>query len=356
MISLSLFSGDEAAVLQALSAAVVLITAIALVFAGTAIVVRFVTDHRADTQQRLWALWMPPILDAIADPVRSPFRHHIRRRDRLLFLELLARLSISLSFDERPQLAEMALPHLREARELLTDKDPEFRALGLQLLGLLGADENRDLLIRSMRDPAPLIALAAIRSLSRGSGLNDVEEVLEELPRFEKWGQGLLSALLVAFGDRARPVLRAVLADKARPERQRVAAAGALLKLNDLESSRTAEEVLRTYPGRELAAACLRLVRRLGRPVQADLLAHFAASDDPVVRLHAVSALATVGGDDHVDLLTMSMADPSHWVAMRASQTLKDLRRLDRLQWLAAMNHPRASLARELLGGQASHA
>ncbi|NNE48300.1 MAG: hypothetical protein HKN37_16735 [Rhodothermales bacterium] len=345
----ALFSGDDGTVLLILSAAVAAITIVVFFFAGMSIVVRAVSNRRDRRQSRLRDFWMEPVLDALADPDHSPFRHNILRKDRLLFLEMLAQLSVTLAREDREQLVAIARPYMETARALRKDRDAEFRALSVQLLGLLGSEEHRGLLIVSMWDPSPLVALAAIRALSRARGPDDIELVFRELPRFEKWGSNLLSTLLASFGNRGVDHLREVMADDGRRERDRVAAAGALLKLNDYESSGIAQTILQASPGRELGAVCLRLIKRLGRPVQAGLLEHLASSDDPVIRLHAVSALAAIGGDENVDVLTMALCDPSQWVAMRASQGLKDMNRLDRLQALAEMNHPRARLVREYL-------
>ncbi len=347
---------DEDAVLQILIVAVVAITIVALIFALVAIGIRMVSDRRAKSESRLFDMWTEPVLDALANPVGAPFRHRIRKVDRLLFLEFLARMSVALSRDERQQLAVIAEPYLRDAEGLLADRDPEFRALGVQLIGLLGAGSHRGLLSRYMADRSPLVALTAIRALSRAGHPDDLEKVLQQLPRFEKWGRTLLSTLLASFGDVGRPILRDVLADSEKPERHRVAAAGALVKLHDLESADLAARILQSSPGRELSAACLRLIKRLGRPVQAGLLAHLASSDDPVIRLHAVGALAAIATDDDVDVVTMAVSDPSRWVAMRATRALRDLNRLDRLKQLSDIGHARAGLAREHLKEEASNA
>ena len=299
---------------------------------------------------------MPPVMDALADASSAASRPIVQNRDRLLFLELLARVSLSLQREERAVLASLAEPHMPAAYDLLTDSDPEFRALGVQLIGLIGTDEGRPHVIDAMNDPAPLVALAAIRALARIGRSGDVEQVLEVLPRFEKWGPVLLTTILASFGDWSRPTLRTVMSDENRPERQRVAAAGALLKLNDFESADIAEKIIEASPGRELSAACLRLIKRLGRSEHAALMRRLASAEDPVIRLHAVSALSALGGDDDADLLTMAVMDPSHWVAMRASRGLRDMNQIDRLKQLASRDHPTARLAQEYLKSEASYA
>ena len=356
MMPSDLSNVDHGTALLALSIAIAAITALVLFFGIVATFIHFRNSSRSSRQDRLWGLWMPQIMNALADSSKPVMGLQVEGRDRLLFLELVARLSLSLGIYERGVLRRLAAPHMSAARQLLRDSDPEFRALGVQLMGLVGGEPERDAIIKAIADPAPLVALAAMRSLTRLGQPRDVERVLAELPRFEKWGPVLLTTILASFGDESRPTIRAVMEDDNRPERQRVAAAGALLKLNDFESADVAERILKGEPGRELAASCLRLIKRLGRPAHALLLRQLSSADDPVVRLHAVSALAALGGPEDVDLVTMAVLDPSHWVAMRATQGLKDMNATGRLRALAARDHPRARLAREYLRREGAYA
>ncbi len=344
-------------VLLALTVAVLAIAFIALCFGVLAVVLRMVKNRQDVLRSHMHDLWMEPVLDAIADPDGCPFRHAVRRGDRLLFLEFLSRLSLMIGPVERDHISLIAKPYLPEARRLLRDSDAEFRALGVQLIGLLGADEHRKLIVWALKDKSPLVVLTAIRSMTRTDRDEDIAHVLKAIPRFESWGTTLLTTLLAGFGTRAIEPLRKILGDPTQSNRIRIAACGSLHWLNDFGAADVATDVIMSSPDRELEAACLRLVRRLGTAEHANSIRRLVTDHDPVVRLHAVSALATLDGEDGVDLMTMSVSDPSRWVAIRAAKGLVEIKRQDRLREIGRLaDHPRADLAKQFTSEGDRHA
>ncbi|NNE35908.1 MAG: hypothetical protein HKN13_11755, partial [Rhodothermales bacterium] len=120
----------------------------------------------------------------------------------------------------------------------------------------------------------------------------------------------------------------------------------ALRWMVDLPSVAIARGVLLGQPSREITAACLRLIARLGLAEDAELMSAFATHDDWVIRLYAVSGLAALADPKYGEQVAMSIGDPSHWVAIRAARGLHELRRSDLLQHIVSIDHPRAALAR----------
>lgn len=346
----------EGWLLGLLIAGILVILFVAVMFAALAIAIRILKSRREAREERMKRLWLRPVLDAIMDSRTEPFRHSVRRRDRLLFAEFLGRLALCLTDTERPALHGIAKPYVVELKRLLRDRDAEFRALGIQLLGLLGPNEFRRYILWALEDRTPVVALTAIRALALTNRTSDVRRIIDELHRFDGWGHTLVTSILVSCGSKAIAPLRETFADPARPAWIRVAACDALRLLDDYAAAEVASRVILSRPGRDVSASALRLIQRLGMPGQSSLLWKMAADHDPVVRLHAVSGLAAVGGEEAADMLAISLNDPSNWVAIRAARGLKALRRYDILAAAVAMNHPRAALARQFLHGETAHA
>lgn len=333
-------------VLWAVIAAIGVILFVALVFATLAIALRVLKGRRDARERYLRKLWIGPVLDCISNPRKHPFRHGIRRQDQLLFLEFLGRLSLSVSASEQDAVRLMARPYLNVIYDLLTDREAEFRALGIQLLGLLDPDRNRRHLLRGLRDKSPIVSLTAVRALARTGTETDVRDIIGELPRFVGWGTSMLTSLLVSCGQRAASPIRELLADPEANIKIRVAACDALRWMVDLPSVAIARELLLHQPNREITAACLRLIARLGLAEDAQLMSAFTTHDDWIIRLYAVSGMAALADPVHGEQVAMSLGDPSHWVAIRAAQGLHELRRDDLLRHIVSIGHPRAALAR----------
>ncbi len=332
-------------VLWAVIASIAVILFVAVVFAVLAIALRVLKGRRDTRERHLRKLWIGPVLDCVSNPQKHPFLHGIRRNDRLLFLEFLGRLSLSVSATEQAAVRSMALPYLRVVYDLLSDREAEFRALGVQLLGLLDPVRNRRHLLRGLRDKSPIVSLTAVRALARTGSEQDVRDIIRELPRFIGWGTSMLTSLLVSCGRRAALPIRELLADPGAHVKIRVAACDALRWMVDLPSVEIARGLLLEQPGREITAACLRLIGRLGLEEDAPLIAAFTMHDDWVIRLYAVTGLAALADPTYGEQVALSIGDPSHWVAIRAAQGLHDLRRQDLLHHIVSIDHPRAALA-----------
>ena len=116
-----------------------------------------------------------------------------------------------------------------------------------------------------------------------------------------------------------------------------------------VEPDITAERVLASATERDVLAAALRLVAELGQAEQAPLVRPFLGHDDPVIRLAAIQALATTGGEADESLLRQGMEDESAWVAIHAARALVHTGDSGSLRQLARSEEPRALLARQVL-------
>lgn len=307
--------------------------------------------RRERRERRLAAQWTPLLLDVI-DGEAPPEAMHavVTRRDARAFVHTLLAYAFSVRGEAQTRIVEAARPYLRPMARLARRRDPALRLRGIQALGLLGFDAHAATLVAALDDPSDVVAMTAAQMLARGGQADHAAAVVEHLPRFRLWGSTTVASMLALFGSSAGAHLLALFGDATRDVETRVLAGDALRWLNLPETAAVATAVLRGEPDRELRAAALRLLRRLGQSADADTVAPFAHDPDPVLRIHAVSALAALAPPDaSVPVLRAAFDDPSHWVALRAARGLGEARRTDVLREIAASDHPRAALARQVL-------
>ncbi len=319
-------------------------------FAITTVWLRFSNIRKASRWERLEAAWEPAILEVLAGAATpESFVKRVRQGDQLWFVDFLLRYVRRLRGAEREILFELARPFLAHVVQRTRESDPERRARAVQTLGLLGPQDHPHALLAALDDPSPLVAMIAARTLARQEYPQRTEAVLARLHRFESWSPPFLTSLLAAMGPTAIPALRRTLADHGRSPRVRAVTADALRHLNDLAAADLADQILRTHPHRDLAAAILRLLGHVGRPEHLPSIRPWRQSPDAIVRAHAVEALGRLGSTDDLQYLREAFEDPSPWVALHAARGITRLGDLHHLQATAASNHPRAALARQVL-------
>jgi HEAT repeat protein len=156
--------------------------------------------------------------------------------------------------------------------------------------------------------------------------------------------------MLASVGPAVAPALRAAFADGRYQPRVRSVAADALRELNDYPSADLAARVLSEATDRDLLIATLGLIAHIGRADQVEVVRKHLAAPEPIVRSRAITALGRIGSPDDMATLVAAFSDPSPWVALRAAEALHEARD-PALTRLAASDHPRASLARQMLAG-----
>jgi HEAT repeat protein len=321
-----------------------------LLFAISAISLRLHSLRTEKRREHLEQVWEPMILDVLAgDPSAERLWTCVPAGRALWLIEYLLRLARRLRGEDIEALAKIAAPYLKLVAARLHHRSVEQRAFAVETLNLLGRGKYRREIAAALDDRAPLVAMIAARALARKGEPDYLEAILSRLHRFETWSPRLLSSLLASIGPAAAPVLRRALADADRPLLVRTLAASALRQLNDFEAADCAVQILESEQDREVLASSLRLLSRVGRPEQIEPVRALCRSEDFVVRAHALTALARLGTPEDVSILRMALDDESSWVAIHAATGLKVAGHLTQLRKLAASDHPRAELARQVL-------
>ena len=344
-------TGVSGRTMAALIVASLGLCAAALALSAVAVAMRVARTRRERTIARLEAEWESSVLDSLygeGEPAAAPA---LRRGEELPYVQHLLRLALRLRGAERERLGALAAPLLPRVAAQARSGDEATRARALHTLAVLGMPRYASEIARALDDRSPLVSMVAARALARPEHAAHSRAVMSHLERFDGWSSHYLASLLAGIGPAAATALRGALANPARPEWVRVAAADALATINDPEAATVAAAVIEqsrdaSDPLAELICACLRLLTRVGRAEQAPVVRSLLADRDSGVRVHAVSALAELGEGDDADRLCAALHDASAWVALRAAEGLRRLRRPDLLRLVPG----REALAREVLG------
>lgn len=340
--------------------AVAVLTSFAILVAAGALALRLVSDRQERVASDCQARWQPVLLDVLAGAAsREALWALVAPRHHLRFLVFLLRHWFVVKGGTRAELEALGRPFLEAAAGLLQSRDPSQRARAIRLHGVFGADEAPEVLRGALDDPSPLVAMTAARALALSGRPGAGEAVLAALDRFATWDVSVVASMLALFDPAVTaPALLAIYEDPARPVPTRVAAAEALRWQNHLEAADVAAHILTAEGGAadaaantEVLTATLRLLRAVGRPEHVSLVYPFTASPSFVLRIHAISAVASLGCRADSVLMEMAFDDASSWVAIRAAQGLAHLDARDVLADLAGSDHPRATLARQFAGG-----
>ena len=341
-------SGDAALVI--IFWTVLVLTGLSGLLAIAATLLRVAHLYQEARCARLWASWTPVLLDVLAgDAEPEALEQRVGPRDRAAFVRFLLQYVFTIKGQEVRQLERLAMPHLPVMERFLRRRDPHERVQGIQALGLLGHDKHAAAVLDALDDRSDLVAMTAAQILSRRGDPVHAAAVVDRLERFRRWGLSHVTSMLTGFGPGAAPLLLWVYADASRELFARIVAGEALRWLNRLEAADVAAEILTSGADPELVAVSLRLLRRLGQASHADVVRAFCDSPEAIVRIHAVSALAALSGRTEADALRAAFYDPSHWVAMRAARGLRESGHVAVLEEMAASDHMRAPLARQIL-------
>lgn len=329
---------------------VVALVLLSLAFAGYTVLLRIQHEGRERRWARLTAAWEEPLLNALVDPSTIPDMHAaVEPRSRLYFVRFILEHARRVSGEERAILEELAQPYLPPIAERTLSPDRETRTRAVQTLGTLGLPRYSAEVVAALDDPSPLVAMVAARALARKEHAEYTQAILRRLYRFETWSQRFMASMLAGMGMSGAPALRQTLGDPDEEPWVRAVAAEALAQLPDLAAADIAAQVVEIEENDVLIRAALRLLVEVGRPEHVPVVRVRCASPEPAVRSLALRALGTLGGEEDLPPLIGAMADPSPWVAMSAARGLlaggADLLLAD----LAASDHPRATLARQVL-------
>jgi len=341
-------SADTA--LFVLSAAIVLLAALAVVFAVVTILLRAANSRRARLWSVLEARWEARVMDVLAgDAAPEQVHRLVGPREQLYFADFLLRFQRRLRGAEREVIAALAAPYLDAVAAQLRLRDPERRARAVQTLSRLGGGRHGDAVVRALDDDSALVAMVAARALVRSADPGRSAEVLKRMHRFRGWSPRYLASLLAGMGPDAAPTLCDFAADAANPAAVRAVAVDALRMLHDLPSADVAAALLGATEDRELLAACLRLLAALGRTEHLHRARARLRDGDAVVRAMATRAVGALGGSADLADLRRALDDPSPWVAIEGANGLGSAGGEDVLRDVAGSTHPRAVLAQQVL-------
>lgn len=337
--------------LQTLVVGSLALCALALLLGAGAVLLRLSRTRRERAIAELEAGWEPAVLDSLYGDAEGSEHGAPRRREELSYVEHLVRLALRLRGAERERLGALAAPMLPRVAAQARSGDEATRARAVHTLAVLGMPRYAPAIARALDDRSALVSMVAARALARPEHAAHSRAIMAHLDRFEGWSSHYLASLLAGIGPEAAAPLRAALANPARPAWVRVAAADALATIHDPEAAAVAATVIgesreENAARADLVCACLRLLARVGRAEHAPVVRALLADPDSAVRVHAVSALAELGEGDDADRLCAALHDTSEWVALRAAEGLRRLRRPDLLRLAPG----REALAREVLG------
>ncbi len=323
----------------------------AFALAAAALVLRIRNDRKAAHWALLERRWEAKAVEVITELERpEAIWALVDRPDALRFLNFLLRFARRLTGAERKRVDELAAPYLDRILPQLKARSAERRARAIQTLTTLGSRRYAAQVLTSLDDRSPLVAMVAARSLARRESPDFAEPILRRLERFEHWRPSFLASMLASIGPAVAPALRAALVDARYQPRVRSVAADALRELNDYLSADAAALVLAEATDRDLLIATLALIGHVGRADQVEMVRRHTEAAEPIVRSRAMSALGRIGSAADGERLVRGLDDPSPWVALRAAEALHEARH-PALAAIAASDHPRAPLARQILAG-----
>ena len=299
----------------------VLAVSIALLAAVALARIRLV--RRLARERAFVAAWEPLLVECVVGvPAVLPA---LAPRDAELFLRLWSRMHDAVRGATEAHLNALArrVGADRLAAEFLGSRNLRKRMTAVLVLGKLREPTVCALLEPLLEDGRPALSLAAAQALLRIDPAAALPRVLAAAGRREDWAPAKLASIL-READAAE--LSEALAAAVTDALEDPAAPGALSRLLRLaptaHSAVLRQAVLqvleRVTEGETIAAA----LAALQHPADVELVRRYVAHADPVVRLHAVKALARLGAREDVDRLVSLLSDPSWWVRYRSAQAL----------------------------------
>lgn len=300
--------------------------------------------------QQLEDRWEPLLMEILAqEQWPDSFHKLVAEGEELFFIDFLMRYAEKLSGKSRQAIADLAQPYLPQLAQRAAVGDAEQRARALLTLSTLAPHIYEEQIVAALDDESPLVCMLATRSLADTNATEYTALILDKITRFKAWSQSYLVSTLVSLACKEPTILHQHLTESERPDWVRIIILKALTELNDWQAMPLAVEFLNTDQDRELQAAALQFITRLGHGGLLDLIRKKCHSEDFVIRLHAIKALAQLGNLEDQALLETLMLDPSQWIAYQAAFALKKTSNFDSLMRIAHSDHERAALAEQVL-------
>lgn len=294
--------------------------------------------------------WQPLLMRAISGEAwPEEIQENIYPGEGFYFIDYLMRYAEKLSGESRKQATELAAPYLPQLIKRLKKGDAEQRARAILTLSILAPEAHQARMVDALEDPSPLVATMAARALAENGAIAYLKPILEKMPRFRSWSQNYLVSMLVSLGKEQPEHLREALVLSHQPNWVKTVIMKALTEINDWNTLPLAVQFLQEDAHREVQAAALQFLARIGHHGLLDLIRKKCHHEDFVIRLNAVKALANLGSGEDRELMLQLLHDPSQWIAYQAALALRSTHNLDDLLGIALSNHPRSELAKEVL-------
>lgn len=309
-----------------------------LALAAGVLGLRLRNNVRARQWGRVEARWYPAMMDLLAgETTVEALLPYVQRREIRQVLEICGRMVRRVSGDDRRIVQDLARSLLHGLEPSLRSRSPEKRASAIQLLALLGSDDEFSIEISTaLADPSPLVSMVAARVVARRRRTDLATEVLRQLDRFRMWSEAFLASMLASMGTEIAPDLRAHFAGDEHSSRARAVTARALAELRDVSSAEIAAGLLEDAPGdRALIVASLRVIETVGQTKHLGVVRPLLGHKDFVIRAHAATALGRIGTAADSGALSLAVADESPWVAIHAASALRHLGQFETLRKLS---------------------
>lgn len=336
--------------LQILILTVVFLFVLTIIIAVGVVLLRMKNNLNANRFSRLEKNWEGQIMEILSNDEATPLPEmEIKRRDRIFFVQYLYRFASRLRGQELQIIKDLAEPHLPMIAGKLKGGYPELRARNINILATLGFPAFIDPIIQALQEDAPIVKMAAARILAHADYPEHINIILPELSHFDEWSMNFLASMLSEMGLAIAPRLREELLNEEASVRVRIAAAEALRHIGDLAAPDAAAKVLEAGGDPELSASCLKILRDMGTPRHRPLLLDLVSSPEEIIRIHALSALGSVGSKSDAPIILEGLNDASSWVALQAARALHQTNCTEILEEIATSDHSRASIAQQIL-------
>ncbi len=335
--------------LQVLILTIVFLLVLTIIIAIGVVLLRIKNNVVAKRYSRLERSWEGQIMDFLSSDGSEHGTIEVRNADRMFFVEYLYRFASRLRGQELQIIKNLARPHLPMVAKKLRSGYPELRAKNINILATLGFPEFIEPIIEALNEDAPIVKMAAARILADRNYPEHINLIMPVLASFDEWSMNFLASMLAGMGPEIAYRLREELLNTTGSARVRIAAAEALRRIGDLAAPDVAVQVLELESDAELSASCLKILRDMGTPRHRPLLLGLVSSPVEVIRIHAMSALGAVGSKKDSFILRQGLDDSSAWVALQAARSMGQLNDFEMLEAIAASDHPRAAIARQIL-------
>jgi len=336
--------------LQILILTVVFLFVTTIIIAVGVVLLRMKNNILSNRYSRLEKSWEGQIMEILNDDDNEEYPEmEIKRRDRDFFVQYLYRFASRLRGQDLQIIKDLAAPYLPMIAGKLESGYPELRARNINILATLGFPEYIDPIIHALQEDAPIVKMAAARILAHADYPEHIDLILPELSHFDEWSMNFLSSMLAEMGPSIAPRLRIELLNREASVRVRIASAEALRQIGDLAAPDAAARVLETGDDPELSATCLKILRDMGTPRHRPLLLDLVGSPEEIIRIHALSALGSIGLESDAAIMLKGLDDPSSWVALQAARALHQIKNTKLLEEIATSDHFRASIAQQIL-------